>query len=585
MRRAHWLKGNPMTKIPKWHICVATTVWMPDDPDGCATLDRACIRIGRWEAGRWHEDGCSIHSNTTDFWTAMVGHVTRCKRPWLWLLNPAQDAPALRLTEMVRTGQLRRNWWVWGDPPTIISGKLYDKPITIVGVSNWLDPRKAIPELDLPPAKGAHNAINVSSPFDSPSYWQGARCAELVHRILAFVHREDLGHLRSTAGGQSLQSYRHLHMGDHKILVDDNRAALALERSCATGFPVCCHAQGRHPGPVWCVDVNSLYPWVMHAYNYPRKRVYHGRCDGVDGLRRAMDRYVCIARVNGFDQGRKYLVKTNDGCGYYDVLNNDALCGPDLDSAVSRGVISAVHEIACYDPAPLFREWGKWAWELRQRYKQLGDKVGELLAKSLSVSLWGKFAGQLGRWEPAPDYIRPPVEYGRWAMTDAGGEPVEMRTIAGVSDQLCDDVEPAISCPAISAFVACYARAFMQGIRALAGEQNVLYQCADALHVNECGFRRLEKSGLIEPAAFGKLKAAGPHTDAYYHAPNIYRIGGKWTHAGRCVDARETAPGVFEWDSPARLGQSVLEPMTGKVRINRHGTSLQTAADVQDATR
>src|SRR6202163_2981096 len=583
MRRAHWLKGNPVTKIPKWHICAATTIRAGEAGQGEAVLDRACIRVGRWEKGRWHEDGCSIHATTDSFWTAMVGHCTKLKRPWIWLLNPAQDAPALRLTELVRSNELRRNWWVWGDPPTIISGTLYDKPITIVGVSNWLDPRKAMPDNMPAGTFDEHCKVARNAQFDTPVYWQGFRCSELVRQILGFVHREDLGHLRSTAGGQSLQSYRHLHMADHKILVDDNAGALALERSCATGFPVRCHAAGRIIDPVWTVDVNALYPWVMHAYSYPRKRIYFGRCDGLPGLRAAMSRYFCIARVNGYDSERKYLVKTTDGCGYYDVLNNDALCGPDLDALVTRGKCSAVHEVACYDPAPLFREWGLWAWEMRKRYKQRGDKIGELLAKSLSVSLWGKFAGQLGRWEAAPAYVRPPVEYGRWAMTDAGGLPVEMRTIAGVSDQLCDDVEPAISCPAISAFVACYARAFMQGIRAIAGEYEVLYQCADALHVRELGYLRLRDEGLIQPDQFGRLKATGPHTDMYYHAPNIYRIGGKWTHAGRSVDARETAPGVFEWDSPARLGQSVFAPMTGAVRMVRHGTSLQTAGNVQHA--
>jgi hypothetical protein len=574
-----------VTKIPKWHICVATTIKPGYGDQADAVLDRACICIGRWEQGKWHEDGCSIHASQETFWTAMVGHVARCKRPWLWLLNPAQDAPALRLTELVRSGELRRNWWVWGDPPTIISGSLYDKPITIVGVSNWLDPRKAIPELDLPPAKGAHNAINVCNALDSPSYWQGARCAVLVHRILAFVAREDLGHLRSTAGGQSLQSYRHLHMGEHKILVDDCAGALALERSCATGFPVRCHAHGRIIDPVWCVDVNALYPWVMHTYPYPRKRIYCGPADGLAGLRNAMSRYLCIANVSGYDADRAYLVQTPAGAARRNILDHDTLCGPDLDSAVTRGAIEEVHQVACYDAAPLFREWGQWAWDLRARYRERGDKIGELIAKSLSVSLWGKFAGTLGRWCAAPDHVKPPVEYGRWAMTDAGGVPVEMRTIAGVSDQLVEDVEPAISCPAISAYVACYARAFMEGIRALAGEQNVLYQCADALHVTERGFRRLEKSGMIEPAAFGKLKATGPHTDAYYHAPNIYRIGGKWVHAGRAVDAMEVRPGVFEWDSPARLGLAVFAQMTGKVRINHHGTTLQAAREVTGTAR
>ncbi len=101
MRRAHWIKGNAVTKIPKWHICVATTVRPdPADPD-VRLLDRAVIRVGCWSQGRWAEHGCSIYPTAESFWTAIIGHVHHCPRPWVWLLDPAQDCPALQLTRLV----------------------------------------------------------------------------------------------------------------------------------------------------------------------------------------------------------------------------------------------------------------------------------------------------------------------------------------------------------------------------------------------------------------------------------------------------------------------------------------------------
>jgi DNA polymerase type B, organellar and viral len=580
MRRAHWLKGNPVTRIPRHHICIATTVrpFLRDSDD--RVLDRVCIRVGHWDSGRWVEAGCSIHSNTASFTESMMTLLDAMRSAWVWMLRPAQDMPALRFTQRVAEGQIVRKWWVWGDPPVIVSGKWFGKPVTILGVPNWVDVRRACDELELPPARCSTYAVNAVSPFDSPSYWEGARCSALVGRILKFVNEEDLGHLRPTAGGQAMQSYRHLHLGEQKILVDNHRSALALERSCAIGFPVCCTARGRISDPTYVVDVNSLYPWVMHAYSYPRKRTYFGTCASVDALRQSMQQYVCIAQVWGRDPQRTYLVQAGHRCVYTDLLQGETICGPDLDSFVTRGCCYRVGLVACYDAAPLFNAWGQWAWDMRMRYRARGDALGEMLAKSLSVSLWGKFAGTLGQWGPLPPGTKPPGDYGRWPLLVASGEVRECRSIAGIHEMLAEDVEPDISCPAISAFVAAYARTYMEGLRAIAGAEEVRYQCADALHVTHLGYMRLHGHRLIRPGDFGALKCAGPFTDACYVAPNVYRIGGRWVYAGRPVDARETAEGGCEWESPARLSQSVYSPMTGRVRMYHHGQEGTAERDV-----
>jgi DNA polymerase type B, organellar and viral len=574
VRRAHWLKKNRTTVIPKHHICVATATRPSKDNFESWELDNAGVSVLTFQHGQVTHCGTQTLATAGDLWGFVEPYLSSPAVTWIWFLNPAQDWPALQLTALVKRGELERDWWVWGDGPVILPGKLFGKKVRLVSVGNWFGQvaaelpaiREDMPPLDQEVAWERTGHINRA-------WWLVNHCEALVKHVLTFVYREDLGHLCSTVGGQALQSFRHLHL-HHDVLVDDSFEALQLERGAAIGFPVNCYAVGEYSEPIHVCDVNALYPWVMGQYPYPRKRAFYSRWNDVDQLKKAAEKYLLIARVSGEDSEQTYLVKRERKCVEEGWLEGDVLVGPDLDRALSRNIITRVHEVCAYEAAPIFDTWSPWAWELRKRYKDRGDKIDELIAKALTVSLWGKFAAQVGRWEPAIGDVPPSADYSKFLWHKEDGCIVQCRKVAGVVDCFADFREGANSIPCIAAFVAAYSRMTMNALKAIAGLGNLYYQCADAIHVNTAGLKNLHQAGLVQPDKYGKLKVAPTVHSATYHAANIYRHGSTWTWAGRKVKAEETEPGVWTWTSPPSLAETMMAPMQGQVPIVQHKCRL-----------
>src|SRR5271154_4383994 len=212
MAQYHWLKKNPHTKIPQRHICVAT-VAKPHkhDPD-LLQLAAWGMVAGDFVGGKWVEtDSCSDVPQET-FWINLREQLAHKGKTWIWLLCPRVDLPCLRFTEQIESGSFSRRYWVFADPPVIIDGYLHARSVRIVGLANWL-PGDSF-EIDVM-ANGEASLHGYNTGHGSTSRYCAEHLAKAtakaVGRILATVHREDLGHLRNTVGGQSLQSYRHLH--------------------------------------------------------------------------------------------------------------------------------------------------------------------------------------------------------------------------------------------------------------------------------------------------------------------------------------------------------------------------------------
>jgi len=578
MRRYHWLRGNVYTKIPLAHLCVATQVQPLKADPTCYALTRAALGAAHWDKGRWVEQSIDSYTHAETFWSSVAYHVPERKCAWVWLLSPEQDLVALQFAGLVERHEWERKFWVWGDPPVILRGKLCGKQVCIIGIGNWLESIKGsladlLPGDDLLLKPGDLERTDIPRPL----LLDLRRCMRLVETILSFVRREDLGHLRTTIGGQSLQSYRHLHLHP-KLLVHANPHALQLERDAALGHPIRCPRPGPVTGPIHVCDVNALYPYVMGAYPYPRRLEWYSEIDDILRLKHCAPHHLLIARVSGHDDAGDYLVKRAKLCGWDCTLIQDVLVGPDLDRALWRDKLTHVHAVAAYDAAPLFETWSTWAWTLRQATKARGDRIELAIAKALTVALWGKFAGRQEQWEEWPDPPERMAKYGYFVYS-APGQPTHYgRAIAGQVVRLVCHAEPHDSMPSISAFVACYARTYMSSVAAIVGKDELVYQCADEVHVTDAGLARLQAARLIDDDRYGALKIKRTVAQAYYHAPNLYVHDGEWTAAGRKVGAVQVAGNRWEWESQETLKQAIVRPPAGVVYTERHCATVDGGA-------
>jgi len=579
MRRGHWLRGNVRTVIPKTHLCVATVVRRLEADPTCYELVGAGLVVGRWEHGRWHDRGMYTFGTADAFWQAVAGELPRSAAGWLWLLQPRQDVVALQFTREVESKRWKRQWWMWAETLCIAVGRLAGKKCRILGVPNWLECVQTDIDEILPQGELLLQTGDLERDAGGELVVKAARrCQHAVGRILGFVHREDLGHLRSTVAGQSLQAYRHLHLNG-KVAVHDNKKALALERGAALGLPTRCLRQGLIDEPIYVVDANSMYPWVMANYPYPRKLLWYIEWDDIEQLKKTAETHLLIARVSGEDDENPYLVKRGNRCVWVHELMDDVLVGPDLDRALYRGKLKHVSQCAAYEGAGVFAKWGEWAWDLRDRYREVGDPIDQAIAKALSVSLWGKFASRLERWEECGTVPEGQSPYGFYYWHQKGQLTEYRRAIAGQVDRLNCHCEPYDSIPAISAFVAAYVRYWLAGVIAVAGKHNVVNQVADALHVTQKGWDQLVKYSLIDPKRFGAMKLVKRVEVPVYYAANIYTHDGIWTAAGRKVDAKKCAGDVWEWQSQETLHEAIMRPPAGVIYTERHTATVTGATD------
>jgi hypothetical protein len=202
---------------------------------------------------------------------------------------------------------------------------------------------------------------------------------------------------------------------------------------------------------------------------------------------------------------------------------------------------------------------------MRQTAKAAGDAVGAAVAKSLAVSLWGQFAARLSRYVSTSEVPAPPgMEYGAFDWLRYGGR-VPCRVIAGQVDRLEERAEPTDAMPSVAAFVATNARTYMDGLKTLIGAENVVYQCADSLHVTDSGLRAALLADLVRPGVMGALKIVRTVRRPVYLAANTHILDGELTAAGIYGRAEEISPGKFRWRLPSRLLQTCLVPPSGLV--------------------
>src|SRR5690606_28437653 len=99
---------------------------------------------------------------------------------------------------------------------------------------------------------------------------------------------------------------------------------------------------------------------------------------------------------------------------------------PEIEYALKRGDIKAVHEVAVYKMAPIFKTFVDRFYTFREKAKQEKNAVWDLLYKLVMNSLYGKF-GQLKReWQEVGECNKELVETEE-IIDVSNGQPVRLR--------------------------------------------------------------------------------------------------------------------------------------------------------------
>lgn len=296
-------------------------------------------------------------------------------------------------------------------------------------------------------------------------------------------------------------------------------------------------------GPVYRVDVNSLYPFVMMNKKYPINRLDVYDEIFVHDLERLARAHGILAVVRLRTPEIPFPVSHKQRLVYSLGEFVTVLCGDELTEALEKRRIVHVYRAITYAVADIFTPFVKfWSGE-RIKAKKEGNVARSVLCKMIMNSLYGKFGQKPGRWVDRPGVVPAvPEGYGEWVDATTG-KPVLFRAYSGNSQEWVDDYRSEYEFPAISAFVTANARHYMRKLIKVAGERNVLHQSTDSLLLLEPGMIALNEAGLIDPHEIGKLKHELTASECEIWGGNWYKCAGKFTRTGFWGRAKETPDG------------------------------------------
>ena len=476
----------------------------------------------------------------TSLWSTLSAMLEQQGKLWLFVPDSGWLLDTIGLWERLERGEIYLDGWdrrtiappsarkgdvggglcIIEDPPTLILCRLTGRQgkLLILDVRNW--------GIELLGGSGSCHER-------SAAYLSGIR--DCLHTL-----RNDCEcSVRGTAAAQAVSALRTQH-DCVRLHCHTNWPVLELERRALHGGRCECFRLGKLLGPVYHLDVRSMYPALCLELAVPVSlRRYHA-----DGL--AAHRIVdskgenCCASVRLRCDRPGYPSRRGDITIYPTGEFNATLCGPELCNARSNGSIVRVHAAAEYTTAPylsgFYREWLRRLATARAA----GRTMECQWIKRTMNALPGKFAEPGRQWHPHPP-LPGTGPYGRFGGIDPKGRECRMRNIAYNTqwEEVAD--ESYWSIPAIAGWITSAGRVRLWDYIETARRENVWYVDTDALLCNQTGYDRLLHAGYIREGATGYLRLLGCYSRGFIYGIRHYQLGDTVTCAG--VPVGEILPG------------------------------------------
>lgn len=452
------------------------------------------------------------------------------------------------------------------DPPNYFVWRKGDKVLRLLDSTNYwkvkladLGKRLGLPKLEFPP--------DWNNPEVSDTYCK--RDVEILLQSLikwiAWLQEHDLGGLGISLAQQAWKAYVHRFM-DVPIYIDDNIDALELARDAYYGGRVECLTLGTHVKDVHCLDINSMYPYVMREHEYPTK--LHGIYSKVKlaELSKWTERYAVVARVVVDCTEPVYPQRTKDSLLFPVGVYETVLSTPEIAHALEHGHIVACSRAAIYDKARIFTRFVDTLYALRQGFEKAGDETAKYYTKIMLNSLYGKF-GQRGMHEEVIGACDPTRLYVETEIDLETGIRYRNRHIAGLILSRSLSGESRYSHPAIAAHVTAYARMLLWHLLNVAGIEHCHYMDTDSLHLSQTGRTALD--AYIDPSRLGALKVEKLINSAVYYGPKDYELDGVRRIKGVSASAVKTDVSTFSQSQWVSLKGACLADHTGGPLVRR----------------
>jgi len=377
-----------------------------------------------------------------------------------------------------------------------------------------------------------------------------------MEKYFEFIQGHDLGKFGMTKAAQAFNAFRHRFMAQ-RIEVHREELVIDLEKQAYIGGRTECFQLGQiKGGPFLTLDVNSMYPDVMRAENFPcRLAAYHDHYD-VDRLEKDLCNWDALAEVLIETESPRYAVQGENKVIFPVGRFTAFLCSGGLRLALACGEIRAVKKIAFYDSAPLFRDYVDYFYDLKKKYKKEGNRTYHEMVKKFLNSLYGKF----GQYRPVADWVR-----------CEGGEPYycidtydcvtheKMREYK-LMNRLVQETGKELglnSFLAIAAHITEYARLRLDAIIEETGRERVIYCDTDSINIRKKDLRYIFHP--IHAERLGALKIQREMNELRILGPKSYITESMVKLKGIPKTAVEIKPNVYSYLSFPRQATHLRE--------------------------
>ena len=346
---------------------------------------------------------------------------------------------------------------------------------------------------------------------------------------IKFLKDNRLGTFKLTLASQAMATYRYRFMTD-RIHITHYDWQVKLERESYRGGRVEPFFVGKvEDVPLYKLDVNSMYPYVMWKYEYPTNIYKYQRNVNLYDLRVILRSKLATARVL-VDVGEPVFPVRMDNRNVYPIGRFETvLTTPELEYALETSQLLEVRELITYDKARLFKSYVDFFYRLRLAAAARGDMVAKLMYKGLLNTAYGKW-GQQGYTERVIGTCDPDDFHVEHGMIVDDGREYTHTFLGGTVTETMRDGESYNSFVAIASHVTAHARMYLWRLFQLAGRENVYYCDTDSLFVNAIGNYNLHS--LCHDTQLGSLKVEGVSSDVTLNAPKDYVWDGKATLKG-----------------------------------------------------
>ena len=482
---------------------------------------------------KWYEERITFRK-PEEFWDFVIEKAKAKTKLYVFAHNIHFDFAVVQGFEMMKKYGLELQRWIVDSNRFILRAKKGDKNFVFLDSGNIIKVKlKTLGEhLGLPKLK-----VDFDTVGDKELEIYCSRDVEILKQFvlnyIEFIRKENLGNFKYTIAGQSFTAFRHKFM-NQEIFIHANPKAIMLERESYKGGRTEAWYIGHNTGTFYLLDINSMYPYVMHEFKYPTKLYAFFEKVSKKDIKTMLEKgYLIISKVK---------IKTNEPVfglrkerllfpvGEYWVT----LTTPELKYALEHNMIQEISTTAIYQGARIFKSFVEYFYNKRKIAKKNKDGVMSLFYKLILNSLYGKFGQKNEKWK----FVKELPEKVTTTETVIDYKTHKKETYIAIDGKVYKkegEGEAFDAFVAIASHVTAYARMHLWSLIKKAGFEHIFYMDTDSLLVDEQGRKNLTKE--IDNLLLGKLKVEAIYHDIEIHGPKDYRFDKKVKIKGIRKDA------------------------------------------------